>query len=146
MNGIHAMGGMAAQIPIRGDDKANNEALEKVRQDKLGEVKNGQSNLVRLEMADEFPVHRWIHFSHLGDRLLDAVFAHGWESDFPDSDDGGSREGLGHGQDPDGGRIPSGLVRRQSNSFAHFGQTPGEPIGQAFRRKMHYTYYLLFAL
>ena len=39
--GIHAMGGMAAQIPIRGDEKANAEALEKVRQDKLREVKNG---------------------------------------------------------------------------------------------------------
>ncbi len=39
--GIHAMGGMAAQIPIRGDEKANAEAIEKVRQDKLREVKNG---------------------------------------------------------------------------------------------------------
>jgi malate synthase len=39
--GIHAMGGMAAQIPIRGDEKANAEALEKVRLDKLREVKNG---------------------------------------------------------------------------------------------------------
>jgi len=38
---VHAMGGMAAQIPIRGDDKANAEALEKVRQDKLREVRNG---------------------------------------------------------------------------------------------------------
>jgi malate synthase len=38
---VHAMGGMAAQIPIRGDEKANAEALEKVYQDKLREVKNG---------------------------------------------------------------------------------------------------------
>ena len=28
--GVHAMGGMAAQIPIKNDDKANNAALEKV--------------------------------------------------------------------------------------------------------------------
>jgi malate synthase len=38
---IHAMGGMAAQIPIRGDAEANERALEKVRQDKLREVKAG---------------------------------------------------------------------------------------------------------
>ncbi len=39
--GIHAMGGMAAQIPIRNNPKANAEALEKVRLDKEREVKNG---------------------------------------------------------------------------------------------------------
>ena len=36
--GIHAMGGMAAQIPIKNDPEANGDALEKVRQDKLREV------------------------------------------------------------------------------------------------------------
>jgi malate synthase len=39
--GIHAMGGMAAQIPIKHDPAANEAALEKVRQDKLREVKAG---------------------------------------------------------------------------------------------------------
>jgi malate synthase len=39
--GIHAMGGMAAQIPIRHDPEANERALEKVRQDKLREVRAG---------------------------------------------------------------------------------------------------------
>lgn len=39
--GIHAMGGMAAQIPIKNDPEANNKALEKVRQDKLREVRAG---------------------------------------------------------------------------------------------------------
>ena len=39
--GIHAMGGMAAQIPIKNDPEANDRALEKVRQDKLREVKAG---------------------------------------------------------------------------------------------------------
>ena len=38
---IHAMGGMAAQIPIKNDAAANETALEKVRQDKLREVKAG---------------------------------------------------------------------------------------------------------
>jgi len=39
--GIHAMGGMAAQIPIKSDPEANDKALEKVRQGKLREVKAG---------------------------------------------------------------------------------------------------------
>ncbi len=37
----HAMGGMAAQIPIKSDPDANQRALEKVRQDKLREVRAG---------------------------------------------------------------------------------------------------------
>ncbi|MEW5864915.1 MAG: malate synthase A [Pseudomonadota bacterium] len=36
-----AMGGMAAQIPIKNDPQANEAALEKVRQDKLREVTDG---------------------------------------------------------------------------------------------------------
>jgi malate synthase len=39
--GIHAMGGMAAQIPIKSDPDANRIALEKVRADKLREVNDG---------------------------------------------------------------------------------------------------------
>ncbi|MFI4963025.1 MAG: malate synthase A [Legionellales bacterium] len=39
--GIHAMGGMAAQIPIKGDDIANQEAMERVYQDKKREVLAG---------------------------------------------------------------------------------------------------------
>jgi len=38
---VHAIGGMAAQIPVKDDDKANNAAFEKVRNDKEREVKNG---------------------------------------------------------------------------------------------------------
>lgn len=37
----HAMGGMAAQIPIKNDDAANQRALDKVRQDKVREVTAG---------------------------------------------------------------------------------------------------------
>jgi malate synthase A len=38
---VHAMGGMAAQIPIRDDPKASEEALDRVRADKLREVRDG---------------------------------------------------------------------------------------------------------
>ena len=39
--GAHAMGGMSAFIPIRGDDSANQAAMNKVREDKLREANNG---------------------------------------------------------------------------------------------------------
>ena len=39
--GIHAMGGMAAQIPIKSDPEANEKALAKVRADKVREAKDG---------------------------------------------------------------------------------------------------------
>ena len=39
--GVHAMGGMAAQIPIKGDDAANEAALAKVRADKEREASDG---------------------------------------------------------------------------------------------------------
>ncbi len=38
---VHAMGGMAAQIPIKGDEAANNAAIAKVKADKELEAKNG---------------------------------------------------------------------------------------------------------
>ncbi|MBI4563962.1 MAG: malate synthase A [Planctomycetes bacterium] len=56
--GIHALGGMAAQIPIKEDPHANEAALEKVRQDKLREVRAGHDGtwiahpgLVRIAKA-----------------------------------------------------------------------------------------------
>lgn len=39
--GVHAMGGMAAQIPIKDDPEANERALAKVRNDKIRELTNG---------------------------------------------------------------------------------------------------------
>lgn len=39
--GVHAMGGMAAQIPIKGDVAANDAAMERVRADKLREATAG---------------------------------------------------------------------------------------------------------
>ncbi|MGC1631180.1 MAG: malate synthase A, partial [Gelidibacter sp.] len=60
---IHAIGGMAAQIPIRNNPEANNAALEKVRLDKEREVKNGHDgtwvahpDLVAVAMS-EFDKH-----------------------------------------------------------------------------------------
>lgn len=61
--GVHAMGGMAAQIPIKNDEAANKAALEKVRLDKEREVKNGHDGswvahpaLVKIAM-DVFNAH-----------------------------------------------------------------------------------------
>jgi malate synthase len=39
--GAHAIGGMAAQIPVKNDKQANDLAFAKVREDKLREVKDG---------------------------------------------------------------------------------------------------------
>jgi malate synthase A len=39
--GVHAMGGMAAQIPIKNDPQRNEQALAKVRADKVREVTSG---------------------------------------------------------------------------------------------------------
>ena len=39
--GAHAMGGMSAFIPVKGDEAANAAAMDKVRADKLREVANG---------------------------------------------------------------------------------------------------------
>ena len=61
--GIHAMGGMAAQIPIRNDAVANEQALEKVRRDKIREVQAGHDGtwvahpglvLVAKEIFDKY--------------------------------------------------------------------------------------------
>jgi malate synthase len=61
--GAHAMGGMAAQIPIRNDAEANAEAMERVRKDKLREVKAGHDGTwvahpglvsVAMEVFDEW--------------------------------------------------------------------------------------------
>lgn len=61
--GTFAMGGMAAQIPIKNDPAANEAAMEKVRQDKLREVQAGHDGtwvahpgLVQLA-RDTFKAH-----------------------------------------------------------------------------------------
>jgi malate synthase len=61
--GIHAMGGMAAQIPIKGDEQANREAMESVYADKQREVLAGHDGTwvahpalipIALKAFDEF--------------------------------------------------------------------------------------------
>jgi malate synthase len=42
------MGGMSAQIPIKGDEKANEVAMAKVRADKLREVTAGHDGKRRI--------------------------------------------------------------------------------------------------
>ena len=57
--GAHAIGGMAAQIPIKNDPEANEAALQKVRDDKIREATDGHDGtwvahpgLVRLAMEE----------------------------------------------------------------------------------------------
>lgn len=61
--GVHAMGGMAAQIPIKQDKIANDFALDKVKQDKLREVQAGHDGTwvahpglvpIAMEIFDEY--------------------------------------------------------------------------------------------
>jgi malate synthase len=61
--GAHAMGGMAAQIPIKGNSEANEQALNKVRTDKLREAQDGHDGTwvahpglvpIAAEVFDEF--------------------------------------------------------------------------------------------
>ncbi|CAO3703641.1 unnamed protein product [Rhizopus stolonifer] len=69
--GVHAMGGMAAQIPIKEDVEANEAAMTKVRQDKVREVTAGHDGtwvahpaLVKLalDVFDEYmPQPNQIH-------------------------------------------------------------------------------------
>ncbi|MCZ6651284.1 MAG: malate synthase A [Acidobacteria bacterium] len=74
---VHAMGGMAAQIPIRGDEKANEQAMAMVRADKLREVKSGHDG-TWVAHPGLVPVAREIFDAHLSmpnqiDRLRDDV-------------------------------------------------------------------------
>ena len=62
--GIHAMGGMAAQIPIKNDPEANAKALDKVRRDKLREVTNGHDGSW-VAHPDLIPVARAVFDEHM---------------------------------------------------------------------------------
>jgi malate synthase len=75
--GIHAMGGMAAQIPIKNDPGANEKALEKVRQDKLREVHAGHDG-TWVAHPGLVPIAKEIFDAHMKganqiDRVLDDV-------------------------------------------------------------------------
>jgi malate synthase len=62
--GVHAMGGMAAFIPVKGDEAANAAALEKVRADKLREVKDGHDGTWVAHPA-LVPVAREVFDAHM---------------------------------------------------------------------------------
>lgn len=62
--GVHAMGGMAAQIPINGDAAANDAALERVRADKLREVRAGHDGTWVAHPA-LIPIARAIFDAHM---------------------------------------------------------------------------------
>ena len=62
--GAHAMGGMAAQIPISGDPQANDAALARVRADKLREVTAGHDGTWVAHPA-LIPVAREVFDAHM---------------------------------------------------------------------------------
>jgi malate synthase len=61
---VHAMGGMAAQIPVKGDEAANEAALAKVRADKLREVTSGHDGTWVAHPA-LIPIARGIFDEHM---------------------------------------------------------------------------------
>ncbi|BAS89802.1 malate synthase [Oryza sativa Japonica Group] len=65
--GVHAMGGMAAQIPIKDDAAANEAALELVRKDKLREVRAGHDGTWAAHPG-LIPAIREVFEGHLGGR------------------------------------------------------------------------------
>jgi len=62
--GAHAMGGMAAQIPIKGDAEANARAMQRVRADKLREVLAGHDGTWVAHPA-LIPIAREIFDAHM---------------------------------------------------------------------------------
>jgi malate synthase len=62
--GIHALGGMAAQIPIKRDPVLNTQALDKVRQDKVREVLQGHDGTWVAHPA-LVPVARDVFAAHM---------------------------------------------------------------------------------
>ena len=64
--GAFAMGGMAAQIPIKGDEAANEAALKKVREDKEREAGDGHDG-TWVAHPGLIPIARGIFDEHLGD-------------------------------------------------------------------------------
>jgi malate synthase len=71
--GAHALGGMAAQIPIRNDPEASATALAKVRADKLREVRDGHDG-TWVAHPGLVPVAREIFDAHMkGPNQLDRL-------------------------------------------------------------------------
>lgn len=49
--GVHAMGGMAAQIPIKDNEEANKKAMAGVYADKLREVRAGHEYVSSIRLS-----------------------------------------------------------------------------------------------
>jgi malate synthase len=90
--GAHAIGGMAAQIPIRNDPAANAAAMERVREDKLREAKAGHDGT-------------WI--AHPG---LAAIAMQAFESVMPGVNQLDVRRDDVHASAADLVRIPDGAI------------------------------------
>lgn len=79
--GILAIGGMAAQIPIKNNPSANNKAMEKVRADKEREVKNGHDGTwvahpalvpIALEVFNKhMPSNNQMHVMREGEQITE---------------------------------------------------------------------------
>src|SRR6266852_4617354 len=124
--GIHALGGMAAQIPIKRDAALNAQALEKVRQDKLREVRQGHDGTWVAHPA-LVAIAREVFDAHMsGPHQI-----------------GRRRHGLRAHQQPDGGRGDGGDLARtgvavappwrafagRSGGNCHYGATNHRRIG-----------------
>src|SRR2546426_7995009 len=71
--GVHAMGGMAAQIPIKNDEARSRAALDKVRADKLREVRDGHDG-TWVAHPGLVPVAREVFEAHMkGPNQLDRL-------------------------------------------------------------------------
>ena len=71
--GVHSMGGMAAQIPIKNDEARNEAALNKVRADKLREVRDGHDG-TWVAHPGLVPVAREVFEAHMkGKNQLDRL-------------------------------------------------------------------------
>lgn len=88
--GVHAMGGMAAQIPIPSDPAANERAMAKVRNDKIRELTNGHDgswvahpalapicNEVFINMGTKNQIHFIPDTSITAQQLVDTKIAGG---------------------------------------------------------------------
>ena len=71
--GVHSMGGMAAQIPIKNDEAKNRAAIEKVRADKLREVRDGHDG-TWVAHPGLVPIAREVFEAHMkGPNQLDRL-------------------------------------------------------------------------
>jgi len=80
----HAMGGMAAQIPVKNDEEANKAAFEKVRKDKEREAKLGHdgtwvahpdlvavaTEVFDVEMSSKHQIHKKRQFPRISDEAM----------------------------------------------------------------------------